>query len=107
MPSVVTESCIKCKYTECVAVCPADCFHEGLNFLVIDPAECLNCTLCVVACPVGAIYTVHEVPENQTRFIELNAELSTRWPGIKVPKLPLPDAERWKNVSAKFALLEG
>lgn len=106
MPSVVTENCIKCKYTECVAVCPADCFHEGPNFLVIDPAECMNCTLCVVACPVGAIYTAYDLPDDQQRFIALNAELSALWPSIKAPKPPPADAERWKAVAEKWALLE-
>jgi ferredoxin len=106
MPSVVTESCIKCKYTECVSVCPADCFHEGPNFLVIDPAECMNCTLCIVVCPVDAIYMMHDVPADQQHFIALNAELSASWPGIKSPQAPPADAERWKGVPDKLALLE-
>jgi ferredoxin len=106
MPSVVTESCIKCKYTECVAVCPTDCFHEGPNFLVIDPAQCMNCTLCIVACPVDAIYMLHDVPDNQQHFIALNAELSALWPTIRTFKPPPAGAERWDAVTDKFSLLE-
>jgi NAD-dependent dihydropyrimidine dehydrogenase PreA subunit len=56
MPFVVTENCIKCKHTDCVEVCPVDCFHEGPNFLVIDPDECIDCTLCEPECPVNAIF---------------------------------------------------
>jgi len=105
MSSVVTENCIKCKYMECVAVCPADCFHEGPNFLVIDPAKCMNCTLCIVVCPVGAIYMQHEVPEIQRNFIELNEELSAFWPSITTPKSPPSDAHKWNGIPHKLALL--
>ena len=76
MTFVVTESCIKCKLTDCVEVCPVDCFHEGPNFLVIDPDECIDCTLCEPECPVEAIYSEDELPEDQEKFLELNAELS-------------------------------
>jgi len=69
MTFVVTESCIKCKYTDCVDVCPVDCFHEGPNFLVIDPDECIDCTLCEPECPVEAIYSEDELPEGQEHFI--------------------------------------
>ena len=74
MAYVVTENCIKCKYTDCVDVCPVDCFHEGPNFLVIDPAECIDCTLCVAECPAEAIMAEDDVPEAQLAFIALNAE---------------------------------
>ena len=63
MTYVVTESCIKCKYTDCVDVCPVDCFREGPNFLVIDPEECIDCTLCVAECPVEAIFAEDDVPD--------------------------------------------
>ena len=76
MTYVVTESCIKCKYTDCVDVCPVDCFHEGPNMLVIDPEECIDCTLCVAECPVEAIFAEDDVPAEQREFIALNAELA-------------------------------
>ena len=82
MTYVVTESCIKCKYTDCVEVCPVDCFHEGPNMLVIDPEECIDCTLCEPECPVEAICSEDDIPEGQEHFLELNAELSENWPVI-------------------------
>ena len=72
MAYVVTDNCIKCKYTDCVDVCPVDCFHEGPNFLVIDPEECIDCTLCEPECPAEAIYAEDDVPAGQENFIELN-----------------------------------
>jgi len=82
MPHVVTEACIKCKHTDCVDVCPVDCFREGPNFLVIDPDECIDCAVCIPECPVNAIYAEEDVPEDQRVFIELNAELAREWPVI-------------------------
>ena len=82
MTFVVTEACIKCKLTDCVEVCPVDCFHEGPNFLVIDPDECIDCTLCEPECPVEAIFSEDEVPAGQEHFLKLNAELSQVWPVI-------------------------
>src|SRR3989304_4179956 len=79
MTYVVTESCIKCKYTDCVDVCPVDCFREGPNCLVIDPDECIDCTLCVAECPVEAIYAEDDLPKEQRHFTGLNAELSKKW----------------------------
>ena len=76
MTYVVTETCIRCKYTDCVDVCPVDCFREGPNFLVIDPDECIDCTLCVAECPVEAIYAEDDVPDDQKDFTALNAELA-------------------------------
>ena len=89
MTYVVTESCIKCKYTDCVDVCPVDCFREGPNFLAIDPDECIDCTLCVAECPVEAIYAEDDVPDNQKQYIVLNAELSKGWKPI-VERKPAP-----------------
>jgi ferredoxin len=101
MTYVVTDKCIRCKYTDCVEVCPADCFHEGPNMLVIDPDGCIDCGLCVPECPVEAILAAEEVPQAQHDFIALNAELSRRWPVLAESKTPPADAERWAEVSGK------
>ena len=106
MTYVVSESCIKCKYTDCVDVCPVDCFREGPNFLVIDPDECIDCTLCVAECPAEAIYAEDDLPEAQRHFIPLNAELAKLWQPI-VEKIAAPaDADEWRNVKDKLHLLE-
>ena len=76
MAHVVTEPCILCKYTDCVDVCPVDCFREGPNFLVIDPDECIDCAVCIPECPTNAIMAEEDVPEDQQEFIALNAELA-------------------------------
>jgi ferredoxin len=94
MTHVVTESCIKCRYTDCVDVCPVDCFREGPNFLSIDPDECIDCAVCVAECPVNAIYA------------EEDAELSRGWPSITKTKAPLPEADEFKDVKDKLELLE-
>jgi len=106
MTFVVTEACIKCKYTDCVEVCPVDCFHEGPNFLVIDPEECIDCTLCEPECPVEAIVSEEDLPEGQEQFLELNAELSKSWPVINEMKEAPPDAKDWEDVSDKLEHLE-
>lgn len=106
MTYVVTENCIKCKYTDCVDVCPVDCFREGPNFLVIDPDECIDCTLCVPECPAEAIFAEDDVPETQREFIALNAELAKEWPAITERKAPPPDADEWRGKPGKRALLE-
>ena len=106
MTFVVTESCIKCKYTDCVEVCPVDCFHEGPNFLVINPDECIDCTLCEPECPVEAIYSEDEVPEGQEDFIALNEELCRDWPVIAEKKDAPADAADWDNVKEKRDLLD-
>ena len=106
MPFVVTEACIKCKYTDCVEVCPVDCFHEGPNFLVIDPDECIDCTLCEPECPVNAIYPEDDVPAGQEKFIALNAELAKAWPVITTRKDAPPDAKDWEGKPGKLDLLE-
>ena len=106
MTYVVTESCIKCKYTDCVDVCPVDCFREGPNMLVIDPDECIDCTLCVPECPVEAIFAEDDVPDEQKAFTALNAELSKVWQPI-IERKPAPtDADQWAKVKAKKNLLE-
>ena len=106
MTYVVSESCIRCKYTDCVDVCPVDCFREGENFLVIDPEECIDCTLCVPECPAGAIYAEDDVPADQHQFIALNAELAKVWKPIVAKKDAPPDADEWLKVKDKFHLLK-
>jgi ferredoxin len=106
MTYVVTENCIKCKYTDCVDVCPVDCFHEGPNFLVIDPDECIDCTLCVAECPAEAIFAEDDVPVKQRSFIALNAELSKVWKVISERKEAPADADEWKGVPDKLQHLE-
>lgn len=102
---VVTENCINCKHTTCVEVCPCDCFHEGPNFLVIDPEACVDCDLCVAECPVGAIYAEEDVPADQLHFINLNAELAKKWPNITERKSPPEDADKWDGYPSKISLL--
>ncbi len=106
MAFVVTENCIKCKYTDCVEVCPVDCFHEGPNFLVIDPDECIDCTLCEPECPAEAIFDEEDLPEGQEVFIELNRELSAAWPVITQQKDAPDDADEWNGKPGKLELLE-
>ncbi|MCW8933683.1 MAG: ferredoxin family protein [Gammaproteobacteria bacterium] len=106
MTFVVTENCIKCKYTDCVEVCPVDCFHEGPNFLVIDPEECIDCQLCVPECPVDAIYAEEDLPEDQLCFIQLNADLAQNWPVINTMIPAMDDAEKWSEVRDKLQYLE-
>ncbi len=106
MTYVVTENCIRCKYTDCVDVCPVDAFREGPNCLVIDPDECIDCTLCVSECPVEAIYAEDDLPPDQQDFVALNAELSKVWPAIIERKAPPADADEWKGVPNKREHLE-
>ncbi len=106
MTFVVIENCIKCKFTDCVDVCPVDCFHEGPNFLVIDPEECIDCTLCEPECPAEAIYSEDEIPAGQEHFLELNAELGQLWPVITEVKTPPDNAEEWNGKEGKLKLLE-
>lgn len=105
MAYVVTEACIKCKFTDCVATCPADCFHEGENMLAIDPDECIDCGACVPACPVKAIYHEDDLPHDQADFAGLNKRLAKGWPAITRQKDPLDCAEDFRNVTDKRHLL--
>ena len=106
MTFVVLENCIRCKYTDCVEVCPVDCFHEGPTMLVINPDECIDCNLCVPECPIEAICADEDVPDDQHALIALNAEKSQVWPVITSSKDPLPEAEEWKDKPNKLDLLE-
>ena len=106
MTFVVTDACIRCKYTDCVDVCPVDAFREGPNFLAIDPDECIDCAVCVPECPVNAIFPEEDVPTDQQDFIALNAELSRQWKPITKTKAALPDADEWAGVAGKRDHLE-
>lgn len=106
MTYVVGENCIRCKLTDCVEVCPVDCFYEGPNMLVINPDECIDCDLCVPECPIDAIYAEDDLPDDQAEFLELNAELSEIWPNISAQKEPMPDHEEWDGVAGKREFLE-
>ena len=105
MTYVVTESCIKCKYTDCVEVCPVDCFYEGPEFLVIHPDECIDCGLCEPECPIEAIFADDELPKDQIEFIEINAKLADVYENITEASEPLPDADSFKDVEGKKQFL--
>ncbi|MCZ6565746.1 MAG: ferredoxin family protein [Gammaproteobacteria bacterium] len=106
MTFVVTEPCIKCKYTDCVEVCPVDCFHEGPNMLVIDPEECIDCAMCETECPVEAIVCEDDLSKEQHEFLQLNEQLSAKWPVITTMKPAPEDAEEWELKDSKRQYLE-
>ena len=106
MTYVVTDNCIKCKYTDCVEVCPVDCFHEGPNFLAIDPDECIDCTLCVPECPAEAIFSEDDLPPELEHFLDINAELAPGWPVITKMKPAPDDAEEWDGKPDKLKHLQ-
>ena len=107
MTHVVTEACIACKYTDCVDVCPVDCFREGPNFLTIDPDECIDCAVCIPECPVSAIYAEEDLPKDQLHMTDLNAELAKlpTWKSITKRKSPPADADDWKDRTGKLGEL--
>lgn len=107
MTFVVTENCIKCKYTDCVDVCPVECFHEGSEMLVIDPDECIDCALCVPECPIEAIFEEDDLPEDQRYFIEINKQLSGKWPIIEGSIAAPEDADDWNGMPDKIQFIEG
>lgn len=102
MTYVVTDICIRCKYTDCVEVCPVDCFYEGENMLVINPDECIDCGVCEPECPVGAI--VPDLDSKGEAFLELNRDYSTKWPVITRTKPAPEDADNFKDMDGKFDL---
>ena len=101
MTFLVTEKCVKCKYTDCVEVCPVDCFYEGPNFLAINPDECIDCGVCVPECPVDAIVADQDIKDSEF-WTELNKDLSAKWPNITRKKNPLPDADKFDGIKNKF-----
>ena len=103
MTFVVTEQCIRCKYTDCVEVCPVDCFYEGENMLVIHPDECIDCGVCEPECPAEAI--LPDTDPEAAKWLDLNARLAGQWPVITEKKDPLPDAEAWNGKPDKLPLL--
>ena len=103
MTFVVTENCIKCKYTDCVDVCPVDCFYEGENMLVIHPDECIDCGVCEPECPADAIFA--DSDGDHEAWIELNRRHAEEWPCISARRAPPPDADAWKATPGKLALL--
>ena len=105
MTHVVAEPCVLCKYTDCVEVCPVDAFREGENCLVIDPDECIDCTLCVSQCPVNAIFMDSDLPDHWSEWTDLNARLSKLWPIISKKKAPLPGHAEQAEVTDKRHLL--
>lgn len=106
MAHVVAEPCIKCKFTDCVAVCPVDCFHEGVNMLTIDPDECIDCGACVDECPVTAIFPEEDLPEKWQEWTAINARLAAEWPVINTKQDPLPTSEEFRNVADKRDMLD-
>ena len=99
MAFVVTDACIKCKYTDCVEVCPVDCFYEGETMLAINPDECIDCGVCEPECPIEAIQAESE---DNIKWLEINREYSEKWPNITIKKDPLPEAEEFKDTKNKF-----
>jgi ferredoxin len=100
MTYVVTENCIKCKYMDCVEVCPVDCFYEGSNMLVIHPDECIDCGVCEPECPPNAI--LPDADGKAERWLKLNAEFAVKWPNITRKGAPPADADAWKGVQDKY-----
>ncbi|MCP4009725.1 MAG: ferredoxin family protein [Proteobacteria bacterium] len=105
MTYIVIEGCINCKHTDCVEVCPVDCFHEGPNFLVIDPEECIDCSLCEPECPIEAIVAEDDLPPDQEEYLALNEELSQIWPVITEMTDSMPDADEWEKKKDKLQYL--
>lgn len=97
MAYIVAEPCINCKFTDCVDVCPVDCFYEGKNFLVIHPEDCIDCGACEPECPVEAIFEEDELPEKWNSYVEFNAKFAEEWPNITAKQDQLPIAEEWRD----------
>ena len=106
MTYLVTESCIRCKYMDCIEVCPVDCFYVGENMLVIHPDECIDCALCEPECPIEAIKSEDDLTDDNKQFLEINAELANEWPNITEKKDAPTDAADWEGVENKIDHLE-
>lgn len=106
MAYVVAEPCIKCKYTDCVEVCPVNCFYEGANFLVIHPTECIDCGACEPVCPTKAIFPEGSLPSEWAEYTALNAQYAGQWPQIAAKKEPMADAEAFKDKTGKRSMLD-
>ncbi len=106
MAYIVAEPCIKCKYMDCVEICPVLCFHEGENMLVIDPVECIDCGACLDECPVQAIFPEDQLPAKWHGYVELNARLAAAWPVIEAKGQPPADRDAYKDVTDKRHLLD-
>ena len=100
MTYIVTDNCIRCKYTDCVEVCPVDCFYEGENFLVIHPDECIDCGVCEPECPAEAIKP--DTEPGLDKWLKINADYAKIWPNITVKKEPMPEAKEMDGVDGKF-----
>ena len=96
MTTVVTDNCNGCRFTDCVAVCPVECFHYDDNMLYIDPDVCIDCSACIPECPVQAIYEEGDLPDDQEKWIEINAEKAPDLPLITEQMEPLDGAEERK-----------
>lgn len=100
MTFVVTDACVRCKYTDCVEVCPVDCFYEGENMLVIHPDECIDCGVCEPECPIEAI--LPDTENGAEKWVEINRKYAEEWPNITLKKDPMPEAEEMKDKKDKF-----
>ena len=100
MPYLVNEKCIKCKFTDCVEVCPVDCFYEGENMLVINPDECIDCGVCEPECPIGAI--ISDTEDVEEKWLKLNQQYSEVWPNITLKKDAPSDAKDFEDEPDKF-----
>ena len=100
MTYIVNDNCIKCKLTDCVDVCPVDCFYEGKNMLVIKPDECIDCGVCEPECPVDAIKA--DTEEGSKKWLEVNKKFSAKWPNITKRKDPMPEHEKYREIKNKF-----
>lgn len=100
MPYVVTEACIRCKYMDCIEVCPVDCFYEGDNMLVISPDECIDCGVCEPECPAEAI--ISDTDKEAEKWLGINRDYAAKWPNITRKKAPPADADEWKGKPDKF-----
>lgn len=100
MTYVVTEACIKCKYMDCIEVCPVDCFFEGENMLVIDPDTCIDCGVCEMECPIEAI--LPDTKQESLQWLEMNREFAKKWPNITRKGTPPADADKWAKIENKY-----